>query len=27
MVLTYIQKAVDLLNQKEWKRPYKHSIY
>jgi hypothetical protein len=27
MVLAYIQKAVDLLKQKQWKKHYKISIY
>jgi hypothetical protein len=27
MVLAYIQKAVDLLKQKKWKKHYKISIY
>jgi len=27
MILAYIQKAVDLLNQKQWKKHYKISIY
>jgi hypothetical protein len=27
MVLAYIQKAVDLLKQKQWKKHYRISIY
>jgi hypothetical protein len=27
MVLAYLNKALDLLKQKQWKKPYKISIY